>query len=65
MPSKEKLELEPDKAEDEKDSWSWWKGRWWDWDWQEKKYIEVEQSDKAHGWENGSWQGLEAVELAE
>ena len=57
--------LEPDKAEDdEKDSWSWWKGRWWDWDSQEKKYIEVEQSDKAHGWahdpshdwQNGSWQ---------
>ena len=51
VPSKEKLELEPDKAEDdEKNSWIWWKGRWWDWDSQEKKYIEVEQSDKAHGW---------------
>ena len=43
--------LEPEKAEDdEKNSWIWWQGRWWDWDSQEKNYIEVEQSDKAHGW---------------
>ena len=40
--------LEPDEAGDnEKDTWSWWKGRWWDWDSQEKRYIEVEQRDKA------------------
>ena len=33
--------LEPDEAgDDEKDTWSWWKG-------QEKRYIEVEQRDKA------------------
>ena len=64
VPSKEKLELEPDKAEDdEKDSWTWWKGRWWHWDWQEKKYIEVEQiahgwaqDPASHDWQNGSWQ---------
>jgi len=59
--------LEPDEAgDDEKENWSWWKGRWWDWDSQEKRYIEVEQRDfKAHGWshdlashnwQNGSWQ---------
>jgi len=36
--------LRPDKAEDdEKDSWSWWKGYWWDWDSQEKNDVEVEQ----------------------
>eukprot|EP00434_Breviolum_minutum_P033018 symbB.v1.2.029209.t1/scaffold3171.1/size96351/9 len=40
--------LEPDEAgDDEKDTWSWWKGHWWDWDSQEKRYIEVEQRDKA------------------
>ena len=65
-PQQTQQKPEPEKAEDdEKDSWSWWKGHWWDWDPQEKKYIEVEQSDKAHGWahdpashdwQNGSWQ---------
>ena len=65
-PQQTQQKPEPEKAEDdEKDSWSWWKGHWWDWDSQEKKYIEVEQSDKAHGWahdpashdwQNGSWQ---------
>ena len=36
--------LRPNKAEDdEKDSWSWWKGHWWDWDSQEKNDVEVEQ----------------------
>jgi len=40
--------LEPHEAgDDEKDTWSWWKGRWWDWDSQEKRYIEVEQREKA------------------
>eukprot|EP00434_Breviolum_minutum_P039761 symbB.v1.2.035324.t1/scaffold4728.1/size36321/1 len=40
--------MEPDEAgDDEKDTWSWWKGCCWDWDSQEKRYIEVEQRDKA------------------
>eukprot|EP00434_Breviolum_minutum_P040432 symbB.v1.2.035927.t1/scaffold4936.1/size32649/1 len=47
-PAQAQEKLEPHEAgDDEKDTWSWWKGRWWDWDSQEKRYIEVEQREKA------------------